>query len=279
MIPRPPASLVGVGAEEWTRVVTLLVDRGQWDPLRSTVLLAYCEAYADWHRLSTAARGKELIKQGVTDQKEAKFSDHFVDQRVIIRAALEELLRPAPWAKAPAPGSSPAAAEGIWCRQPGETARAYAAFCSYRELGEGRSLVKVGQKQGKKRALVETWSTRHDWVARAHAWDEHQDAIARALSTEAIQTMRAKHASTGCALHDAGLEVLLARMEAWRKNGGELPLTPTDIVRMVQVGAALEQSARGQAVTVPSDPTAEPLEAWASRLEELLTPNADTEIH
>ena len=64
MIPRPPASLVGVGAEEWTRVVTLLVDRGQWDPLRSTVLLAYCEAYADWHRLSTAARGKELIKQG-----------------------------------------------------------------------------------------------------------------------------------------------------------------------------------------------------------------------
>ena len=278
MIPRPPASLVGVGAEEWTRVATLLVDRGQWDPLRSTVLLAYCEAYADWHRLSTAARGKELIKQG---EKPVPNPLLPVIERAhrSVRAALEELLRPAPWAKAPAPGSSPAAAEGIWCRQPGETARAYAAFCSYRELGEGRSLVKVGQKQGKKRALVETWSTRHDWVARAHAWDEHQDAIARALSTEAIQTMRAKHASTGCALHDAGLEVLLARMEAWRTNGGALPLTPTDIVRMVQVGAALEQSARGQAVTVPSVPTAEPLEAWASRLEGLLTPNADTEIH
>ena len=46
-----------------------------------------------------------------------------------------------------------------------------------------------------------------------------------------------------------------------------------------QVGAALEQSARGQAITVPSVPTAEPLEAWASRLEGLLTPNANTEIH
>ena len=278
MIARPPASLVGVGAEEWTRVVTLLVDRGQWDPLRSTVLLAYCEAYADWHRLSTAARGKELIKQG---EKPVPNPLLPVIERAhrSLRLALEELLRPAPWASAPPPSSSPAAAEGIWCRQPGETARAYAAFCSYRELGEGRSLVKVGQKQGKKRALVETWSTRHDWVARAHAWDEHQDAIARALSTEAIQTMRAKHASTGCALHDAGLEVLLARMEAWRTNGGELPLTPTDIVRMVQVGAALEQSARGQAVTGPSDPTAESLEAWASRLEGLLTLNADTEIH
>ena len=293
MIPRPPASLVGVGTEEWTRVATLLVARGQWDPLRSTVLLAYCESYADWHRMTTQVRGREVVLQGGTRTVDAqghvtteggKASPNpllpVIDRaHRALRLALEELLRPAPWASAPPPSSSPAAAEGIWCRQPGETARAYAAFCSYRELGEGRSLVKVGQKQGKKRALVETWSTRHDWVARAHAWDEHQDAIARALSTEAIQTMRAKHASTGCALHDAGLEVLLARMEAWRTNGGDLPLTPTDIVRMVQVGAALEQSARGQAVTVPSVPTAEPLEAWASRLEGLLTPNADTEIH
>ena len=279
MIPRPPASLVGVGAEEWTRVVTLLVDRGQWDPLRSTVLLAYCEAYADWHRLSTAARGKELIKQG---EKPVPNPLLPVIERAhrSVRGSPSRSYSVRRRGRRPlAPSSSPVAAEGIWCRQPGETARAYAAFCSYRELGEGRSLVKVGQKQGKKRALVETWSTRHDWVARAHAWDEHQDAIARALSTEAIQTMRAKHASTGCALHDAGLEVLIARMEAWRTNGGELPLTPTDIVRMVQVGAALEQSARGQAVTVPSVPTAEPLEAWASRLEGLLTLNADTEIH
>ena len=105
MIPRPPASLVGVGAEEWTRVVTLLVDRGQWDPLRSTVLLAYCEAYADWHRLSTAARGKELIKQG---EKPVPNPLLPVIERAhrSVRAALEELLRPAPWAKAPAPGSS-----------------------------------------------------------------------------------------------------------------------------------------------------------------------------
>ena len=91
MIPRPPASLVGVGAEEWTRVVTLLVDRGQWDPLRSTVLLAYCEAYADWHRLSTAARGKELIRQG---EKPVPNPLLPVIERAhrSVRAALEELL-------------------------------------------------------------------------------------------------------------------------------------------------------------------------------------------
>ena len=111
MIPRPPASLVGVGTEEWTRVATLLVARGQWDPLRSTVLLAYCEAYADWHRLSTAARGKELIKQG---EKPVPNPLLPVIERAhrSVRAALEELLRPAPWAKAPAPSSSPACGGG-----------------------------------------------------------------------------------------------------------------------------------------------------------------------
>ena len=39
MIAKPPASLVGVGAEEWTRVVTLLVDRGQWGAVFGLLLV------------------------------------------------------------------------------------------------------------------------------------------------------------------------------------------------------------------------------------------------
>ena len=104
MIPRPPASLVGVGAEEWTRVVTLLVDRGQWDPLRSTVLLAYCEAYADWHRLSTAARGKELIKQGEKRVPNPLLPVIERAHRSVPRSPSRSYSRPAPWAKAPRPG-------------------------------------------------------------------------------------------------------------------------------------------------------------------------------
>ena len=42
------------------------VERGHWDPLRSTVLLAYCESYADWHRLTEQVRGKEVVLQGGT---------------------------------------------------------------------------------------------------------------------------------------------------------------------------------------------------------------------
>jgi len=44
-----------------------------------------------------------------------------------------------------------------WDRQPGETAKAYAAFGLYRDLGPSRSAAKVREKYGKNlRALVHT---------------------------------------------------------------------------------------------------------------------------
>ena len=98
-----------------------------------------------------------------------------------LQVALEELLRPAPWAIAPAP--APAAdgtrpePEHPWLRHPDETAKAYAAFRYYRDLGAQRSLVKVGQKWGDHRTLIERWSHKHAWVIRARLWDEHQDRI------------------------------------------------------------------------------------------------------
>ena len=61
MTPPPPGSLDETGKAEWTCVVGLLLERGQWDPLRSTVLLAYCESYGDWHRLTEQVRGKEVV--------------------------------------------------------------------------------------------------------------------------------------------------------------------------------------------------------------------------
>ena len=58
--------------QRWTRVVGLLVERGHWDPLRSTVLLAYCASYADWHRLTEQVRGREVVLQGGTRTVDAQ---------------------------------------------------------------------------------------------------------------------------------------------------------------------------------------------------------------
>ena len=188
----------------WSEVE--LVERGHWDPLRSTVLLAYCESYADWHRLTEQVRGKEVVLQGATRTVDAqgkvtteggKASPNpllpVIDRaHRSLQVALEELLRPAPWALAPtpAPVADGAQAEPAhpWLRHPDETAKAYAAFRYYRDLGEQRAAAKVWEKYGLSRGLVERWSTVHAWVSRVRAWDEHQDRIAVALSTDAIQT-------------------------------------------------------------------------------------------
>ena len=113
----PPDALDATGQAEWTRVVGLLVERGHWDPLRSTVLLAYCESYADWLRMTAQVRGREVVLQGgtrtVDDQghvttKGGKAAPNpllpVIDRaHRSLQIALEELLRPAPWAIAPAP--------------------------------------------------------------------------------------------------------------------------------------------------------------------------------
>ena len=275
--PAPPDALDDVGRTEWIRVVGLLVERGHWDPLRSTVLLAYCESYADWHRMTAQVRGKEVVLQGgtrtvnergqVTTEGGKAAPNPLLP--VIDRAhrslqvALEELLRPAPWAVDPA--MAPAADGTLpepdhpWLRHPDETAKAYAAFRYYRDLGEQRTQEKVGKKYGISRPLTERWSVAHAWVRRARAWDEHQDRIALAVNTDAIQTMRLEQADCGRTIQAAARETLDARMKPWRDRGcvGEPPFTVLEACRLIQIGSALERTARekGGLAAVASPPS------------------------
>ncbi len=65
-----------------------------------------------------------------------------------------------------------------WDQQPEETAKAYAAFCIYRDLGAGRTLEKcrvdVGEMSGKtplSYRQYERMSARYRWSERVAAWD------------------------------------------------------------------------------------------------------------
>jgi hypothetical protein len=51
-------------------------------------------------------------------------------------------------------------------QQPRESAKAFAAFSLYLNLGPERSLAMVGQKLGKSVGLVERWSRKFDWANR-----------------------------------------------------------------------------------------------------------------
>lgn len=51
-------------------------------------------------------------------------------------------------------------------RLPNETQKAYAAFRAYINLGDDRSLTKLGRKLGKTAAHLGEWSTKYNWLAR-----------------------------------------------------------------------------------------------------------------
>jgi hypothetical protein len=61
----------------------------------------------------------------------------------------------------------------IWLRQPGESEKAFAAFNCYLELGDGRTISAVGQKQGKSRSQIDGWRGKFEWKERAAAYDNY----------------------------------------------------------------------------------------------------------
>jgi hypothetical protein len=81
-----------------------------------------------------------------------------------------------------------------WSKRATESARAYEAFASYRDLGADRSLEAVGQKLGKSKVLMETWSSQHAWVKRVSDYDAHQDRLRREANDRAVVAMAERQA-------------------------------------------------------------------------------------
>lgn len=83
----------------------------------------------------------------------------------------------------------------IWERQPGETPKAYAAFCLYRDMplfsdtpGGERSLQNVADKLGYAvMSGVGMWSSKYNWVERANAYDQWQGTKAITAQTASIE--------------------------------------------------------------------------------------------
>lgn len=129
-----------------------------------------------------------------------------------------------------------------WERQKGETSKAYAGFCAYRDLGPDRSIRKAGEVLGKNQTTLEQWSARNDWVKRAGAWDAEQDRITRQAQIDEIKKMRKRHADLANAMLVKAAKALQRIPEDEIKAG--------DVSRMVETAAKLERISRGDAETV-----------------------------
>src|ERR1700751_3857272 len=60
-----------------------------------------------------------------------------------------------------------------WNRMEGESAKAFAAFCQFTELGSERSYTKVAEKLKKSTTIIGRWGKRFNWHHRAADFDEH----------------------------------------------------------------------------------------------------------
>lgn len=127
----------------------------------------------------------------------------------------------------------------IWERQPGETAKAYNAFCVYRDLGPGRSLEKAAQALGlKSRKYFSNWHARHNWVARAEAYDMYIEKLKRQEHEQAILEMTRRHAELAVAFQ----EKIAERIRTIDPN----ELTPQDLARWLEIATKLERLSRGE---------------------------------
>jgi hypothetical protein len=82
-----------------------------------------------------------------------------------------------------------------WDRVEGETPRAYAAFCVYRDLGPGRQLCEATRihYSGKKcQSQVKAWCRDNRWHERVRAYDTHMQRIREEAAAEAAAAEAAK---------------------------------------------------------------------------------------
>lgn len=141
-------------------------------------------------------------------------------------------------------------------QQPRESAKAFAAFKTYLEIGPERSLVAVAEKHGKSRTMIERWSRKFDWPARVQAHAAHLALVER----QAIESLAMEKAVDWSKVHEAvkvaewqrhkKLIALADEMLArWEKNKAKCG-TLEGIARVLELATKLGRLAAGMPTEV-----------------------------
>lgn len=101
------------------------------------------------------------------------------------------------------PDLAPTEPDPVWERQPGEPARAFAAFCVYRDMGPQRSIRKaepiIRAAGNGARKTVHQWSSKWGWASRAPAYDAMLDRERVAERVGEVRKMEDRHAQISLA--------------------------------------------------------------------------------
>jgi hypothetical protein len=136
-------------------------------------------------------------------------------------------------------------------QQPKESAKAFAAFSLYLNLGAERSLAAVAQKLSKSEQLLKRWSAKFDWPARVAAHAAHLATVER----EAIEaTARGKAAiwekretqlrETEWSMHERAIAAAKRGLDAYMEKD-KVYANLADIARMLEIASKLGRLATG----------------------------------
>lgn len=140
----------------------------------------------------------------------------------------------------------------LWEKRDGETDKAYAAFCSYRDAPAlTRSIRKscmamLREDYTEYRLRVwENWSAKHDWIKRTRAWDGEKDRQSRVADLEALKDMRSKHINEARGIQSIAV-MALQRLQKRMNENPDFELSAGLILQLLTQGSAMERLARGE---------------------------------
>jgi hypothetical protein len=140
-----------------------------------------------------------------------------------------------------------------WERWPGESAKAYVAFCLFRDLGPRRSLDAAsrryhhpgpeappppGGRLPRASGTIRRWAQRWSWVERARAWDQETERLQQVEHLAAIQEMAQRHAKEALLMQNKAIE----RLRQLRPE----ELGARETLAFLVEAAKLERLARGE---------------------------------
>lgn len=132
-----------------------------------------------------------------------------------------------------------------------ESQKAFESFTVYRDMGPTRSLAKAGQKAGKKRHILEAWSSQFRWVERCDRYDEHMDRIALLEQEDTRRAMARRHIEVATGM----LEKAIQRLAALDPE----QISPAQIPIYIQTGVTIERLAAGESTENTREITTPPV--------------------
>lgn len=122
-------------------------------------------------------------------------------------------------------------------RMEGEPDDAWNALIVYRDLGMARTLERVSQLLTVDVGLLRQWAVTWRWTPRIRVWDEQFYALYEQEQKQRFQEMQDRHARLATQL--------LTLVEQRFRDFTPDHLTPSDVIRWLEIGVRVERQARG----------------------------------